>query len=235
MLNCRRTAPHPVLVLSLVRARRLASTPEQECLRPSDNAPVSRGCSVGIRDWLSGRKNPTADWVRDPNQRLAVDVARGTLCGVAFGEPIGRVAFLGPTERVRKECSDLEFLAQGVSVGISEGLIESYSIWWQDYLEVGFTPYAGSILRDGEPLGWNRATTENEIVSALGQPYFRDQDDSETILFYEPKDRWGRLTERQIELDENGKLKALLISPEPMLADEATRRSLGIDKPWPAA
>jgi hypothetical protein len=188
---------------------------------------------LAVLDWLRREKNITAGWVRDPGLRLALDFAEGRLCGIGFGEPPERLAFLGPADRGDAPRRDLEYLDLGLSVGTTDGKIDSYCLWWLDYQQRGYEQYPGSVLLNGQAIALGRATTEPAIVSAFGQPYWKDKDESETILFYELKDHWGRLTERQVELDEEGALKALLVVSEPMLADDEQRRSYGVGRPWP--
>ena len=188
---------------------------------------------MGILDWLSGRSDVTAGWVRDPALRLNVDFAQGALCGVTLGEPAERLSFLGRAEdRKAAPKGDLQYFTLGLCVGVSGTRIESFTIWWQDYLGEGYKTYAGRVTsRSADLLG--PETNEAEILSALGEPYWTDRDGSETILFYEIQDAWGRLTERQVELDERGRLKALLVLSEPLLADAAQRAAYGVDRAWP--
>jgi hypothetical protein len=189
---------------------------------------------VGLLDWLSGKSDPTKGWVRDPALKLTLDFRLGALCAVTLGEPAERLAILGPAEDRRAALEgDLHYFTLGLGVGVSGGGIESVTLWWRDYLDRGYRAYAGTVVSDGKNLGLGPATTEAELLSVLGQPYWRDRDDSETILFYEVKDAWGRLTERQVELDEEGRLKALLVLSQPILADENQRIAYRIDKAWP--
>jgi hypothetical protein len=188
---------------------------------------------LAIRDWLAGGRNVTAGWVRDPSLRLTLDFSTGMLCGVGLGEPVERLSFLGPTDRRPKPDHDLEFLALGLSVGLSGDKIDSYSVWWRDDPGAGYQPYPGSVLLQNQRTSLGKTTQEPEILTTLGPPYWRDQDDSETILFYELRDSWGGLTERQLELDGKGALKSLLVCCPPMLAEESQRRAYGVDKPWP--
>jgi hypothetical protein len=188
---------------------------------------------VGLLDRLTRKTDRTAGWVRDPALRLTLDLARGTLCGVALGEPVERLASLGPTGRNAEKDGDLQYQALGLIVGVSEEAIDSFIVYWRDYLGQGFEPYAGTVLSAGQVVLLGPRTTEAELVAVFGRPYFRDQDEDETLLFYEIQDRWGRLTERQVELDEKGALRSIIFSAEPMLADERQRKAFGVDEPWP--
>ncbi len=152
---------------------------------------------MAIRDWLAGGRNVTAGWVRDPSLRLALDFSTGTLCGVGLGEPVERLSFLGPTDRKPKPGHDLEFLALGVSVGLSGDRIDSYSVWWRDDLEAGYQPYSGSVLLQGRHTSLGGTTQEPEILSNLGPPYWRDQDDSESGLGADSLSRGIASTGRQ--------------------------------------
>lgn len=71
-------------------------------------------------------------------------------------------------------------------------------------------------------------TREREIVGYFGDPYWRDEDEEEILLFYE----FGEL-EWQVELTLQGTLKAVNAVAPPLLADEAQRRAYRVTKPWP--
>ena len=46
---------------------------------------------------LSSR-NPTKDWKKDSTRELVIDLEKATLCGIALGEPVESLKFLGPCE-----------------------------------------------------------------------------------------------------------------------------------------
>ncbi len=190
---------------------------------------------MGEREWLPRRTDLTAGWARVPDLRLLLDFTAGSLCGVALGEPVERLAFLGPTDRSAAPEEDLEYLELGLSIGFTAGRIDFYGLWWQDHLGAGYRRYAGGVLLGGRAVALGPLTPEHEIVGALGRPYWRDRDVSETILFYELRDPRGRITERQVELDERGALRALLVLADPILAEEASRRAYRVERPWPPA
>ncbi len=186
-----------------------------------------------MRESLPRRTDPTAGWVRDPDLRLVLDFGSGSLCGIALGEALERLSFLGPTDRDAEPEEDLEYLSLGLSVGFTGGKIDFYGLWWQDHLGAGYRRSAGGVLLGGRAVSLGAFTPEHEIVEAFGRPYWRDQDDCATTLFYELRDRRGRITERQVELDERGGLRTLLVLADPMLAEEDSRRAYRVDRPWP--
>ncbi len=188
---------------------------------------------MGVREWLPRRADLTAGWIRAPDLRLLLDFHGGSLCGVALGDPVERLAFLGPTDRSAGPEDDLEYLSLGLSVGYTAGNIDFYGLWWQDHLGAGYRRYAGAVLLGGRAVALGPVTPEHEVLEAFGPPYWRDQDDEETILFYEPRDASGRVTERQVELDDRGALRALLVLADPILAEEDSRRAYRVDRPWP--
>jgi len=49
-------------------------------------------------EFLFGPKNPTKDWRRASGLRLVFDLEWGRLNGVALGDLLDRLSFLGPIE-----------------------------------------------------------------------------------------------------------------------------------------
>ena len=77
------------------------------------------------------------------------------------------------------------------------------------------------------PLRLSNRSSESDVQALFGQPYWRDQDEDEIILFYEfPGVEW------QIEFDLVGALKHLRVG-RPLLADAEQRAAYGVTKHWP--
>ncbi len=168
--------------------------------------------------------NPTEAWKEDPSIPLVVDLDRHRLCGVHIGESLARLAFLGPATGTG---STLSFPSKGISVGSRDGLITSFAAYVAPAPEEAMGPFSGEFRYRERPLDLSEGTTERDLITAFGPPYWRDQDEVEVILFYE----FGEY-EWQIEMSPNDRLKLFVIAP-PLLADPKQRAAYGVTKPWP--
>jgi hypothetical protein len=173
--------------------------------------------------------DPTRSWTPDPALRLEIDLDRHALCGVRLGDPLGWLRKLGPAEsRKLAKKGRICYFSRGLQIEAPQGTIKSVQLIWTDAEREGFKPFNGSCLRGGKPLALQGGTPESAVLQALGEPYWRDDDRGEIILFYEFGD-----VEWQAELSGEGALKRLILAKPPLLADDAQRRAYGIDKPWP--
>ncbi len=87
--------------------------------------------------------------------------------------------------------------------------------------------FSGEFRYRERRLDLSEGTTERDLITAFGPPYWRDQDEVEVILFYE----FGEY-EWQIEMGLNDRLKLFVIAP-PLLADPKQRAAYGVTRPWP--
>lgn len=87
-------------------------------------------------------------------------------------------------------------------------------------------PFPGSFIFHRQPLLLSDHWTEQDL-KIFGEPYWRDADNDETILFFEH----GEI-EWQVELGADGRLQALVIG-EPILADREQRAAYRVTRPWP--
>lgn len=110
----------------------------------------------------------------------------------------------------------------GIELGTAAGVL--------DYGFFTLSAFKGSFAKHGEPLGLNEATTEAQVLTRFGAPYWTDRSDGETILFYEYEQG---AVELQFEFPESGKLGFITLTRKGVLADEKQRAAYGCDKPWP--
>jgi hypothetical protein len=81
--------------------------------------------------------------------------------------------------------------------------------------------------RDGE-VRLNPTTTVEEVLARLGEPYWRNEDEDEVILFYEDDP-----VETQFEFPDKKHLGFITILMPPLLADPIQHKAYGVTKPWP--
>ena len=186
---------------------------------------------MGLRDLLFGTPDPTQSWIANPTVSLELDLDRHMLGGVRLGEPVERISGLGPPDNLkatRDGCC--EYKALGLQVGFDGGRIDSFQLVFAEaeYLS-GYTPFAGPIRHHGQALALDSNTTLDDFMARFGEPYWRDDDDDETILFYE----FAADFEWQVEVDEDSRLKALLLVTPPLMSGAEQRQVYGVNKPWP--
>ncbi len=173
-------------------------------------------------------KNPTKLWQRAKDLRLNFDLERGSLNGARFGDPLETISFLGPVEEL-KPLQDREYSypSLGLSIGCDENTIDSFHIGHYDKFSPLSRPFPGQ-MRCREQTFDLPQLREQHFVDAFGPPFWRDEDESEFILFYEfPWIEW------QVEFGLDGTFNCILVTCKPMLADEGQRSAYGITRPWP--
>lgn len=88
-------------------------------------------------------------------------------------------------------------------------------------------PFIGQIRMAGRDLRPGDLGKEWDF-SVWGEPYWRDEDDQEVLLFFEFPDG-----EIQVELGEEGRPLVLYVCAEPLMADSEQRESYGVTRDWP--
>lgn len=176
-------------------------------------------------DFLFRRGNPTNDWQRSAHLSLSASLDVPEFKGLPLGASFDRVSDLGRDDAV--EFGSHCYYDLGVAIERSnENSISGFTIVLLDEEGDKFQPYRGELLWQGEPLDYLQLTQEN-LAETLGEWYWIDTDEDESIIFYEFPSH-----EIQIELTLSGYIKRFLVYQEPMLADPQQRDSYGITKPW---
>ena len=180
-------------------------------------------------DLFRGPQDPSCDWQRTPGLQLEFDLDTGKLNTAQLSDDYAALSFLGPSED-RRAASNGEFNYYTLGfIADCDGdwdLAEMRVVFrYQD--EPKFRPYAGRILYRGREVELANAT-EQSFRAQFGESYWRDQDDHETILFYEfPQLEW------QVEFDPRGLLNGLIVTDRMLMAKAEQRKAYGVTKPWP--
>ena len=183
---------------------------------------------MGLLDTLAGNKDATRDWAAEPGLQLVLDLDRAALIGVPLGAKYEDLFRLGPAEDPEAaKTGELRYLSRGVAATVIKGKIASYFVVFSQGYE-GFDAYPGEARIGGKSVLLSALTTEAALLDRFGEPYWRDEDDDETLLFYERGE-----VEWQIEIDENSQLRCLTLLTPPSLADPARREAYGVTAPWP--
>lgn len=184
---------------------------------------------MSLFDFFKRKENISRAWSVAPGLLLSFDFDRHALCGVEIGRPLADLALLGPVEDMSKARQGRYcYYSFGLEIDVHDGRIDCYSLFWRDYLGEGFRPYTGTCTYLRRQIALHDGCGEQHVLQCFGQPYWRDEDNEEVILFYE----WKEI-EWQVELDVDLGLKAILVTTPPLLADANQRMAYHVNKPWP--
>ncbi len=161
---------------------------------------------ASLLDLLFGPRNPSLEWPPYKGQPLEFDCDTSRLNGVAVGDRLVEIEFLGPDESGEKrKVTHLQYRSLGLAVPIHRQKIDGWDFIFSDPLFPGYESFAGRFVSGGEtiPLAtW----TEREIVEHFGPPREIDRDDTEIILFYDRGEyEWN------FELSLDSRLECLLV------------------------
>ena len=174
-----------------------------------------------VKNWW----NPTRHWQVDPARPLILDLDTHRFCGVAIGDSVESLSFLGPAARWS---ADLAFPNHGLCISNSPNL-EEVQCFFGHPQEKDQGKFGGTIVHRNAPIELGADSSEEACVEWFGDCYWRDADDDEVLLFYE-----FSASELQIEFGTDDRLKFLSIGL-PLLADPVQREAYGVSKPWPPA
>lgn len=184
---------------------------------------------MSLFDDMFGAPDPSRHWQGTPGLVPDIDLGRNALCGVRPGDPIVWLEKLGRCEdQAAAKEGEFRWYTKGVAVDEDGGIINAFIIHFADDRNEHYVPFAGPCAHRGRTVALTPATTVNDFVRTFGEPYWRDTDTDETILFYEFNE-----IEWQVEFTADRNLRLILVLTPPMLADEEQRRQYKIDKPWP--
>jgi hypothetical protein len=188
------------------------------------------GVVVRLLDRILGRKHPSATWQLEPGFEVQLDLDRHALCRCRIGDPIEWLSGLGPPEsaealRENRYC----YYSKGLEVGEENGAVVDFAVFWDDYYGSGFQSFKGLVTYRGKTVQLGPETSESAFRELFADPYWRDQDQDEIILFYEFE---GDI-EWQVEFTLEAKLKAMRVVWPALMADAKQREVYGVSVPWP--
>ena len=150
------------------------------------------------------RDNPTRGWAEDTSVPLVLDLDNNALSGVALGDPLTDLSFLGPLPldsvlfygqlplgRLRSTRGAIEvgyfvlqYHGKGLSVAAADGAVESLTTYLAPSDDGAFDTFRGSLRhRCGEwPVG--SVATEADILAVFGRPAEQDELEGQLRLTY---------------------------------------------------
>lgn len=185
---------------------------------------------MGFLDWLLNRRDPSAEWTADPGRALALDLEASSLGGVATGDPVERLAFLGrPENPWPSRGASYLWHGRGFQVGVEAGRVDCFIFYWPK--DGGLPrPFAGPVSWRGKPLALGASTRREDLERLFGPPYHAQEADDEPVIYYEHGD-----VEWQIEFRGDGGLREWMLVSPGLYADPAWRSKHGLTKPFPPA
>ncbi len=176
------------------------------------------------------RRSRTSTWREERGVLLVADLDRFELNGVGLGGGVESLRFLGPSES-----AGFDYPSKGLQLDVDQdGLLEGIVLALRSGAYLGqakqelVREFAGRIRLGGRDRTPRELRGEFDFVAAWGEPYWRDIDEDETLLFFE----FAR-HEVQVELTTEGVPQVLIVTPEPLMADSAQRDRYGVTKAWP--
>lgn len=151
--------------------------------------------------------------------KLIVDLSLFIVGGTPIGKPPWDGDFFANSLQKNET---LEPQGSGYELGCEESLL--------NYAFITLAEFQGLFLIRDKVTSLTTKTTQEEITSLFGEPYWTDLDDGEVILFYEY--RAGEI-ELQFEFPDGQNLGFITMAKDGVLSDESQRKSYGVTHPWP--
>ena len=177
------------------------------------------------------KAEPVVSWRTEPGlvTSFDFDFDHHALCGIKPGDPVALLWKLGPPEDKEAEAEgNYNYYSKGVQVSVENGLVASFVLFWNDKDQKQFLPFSSLCSYRRQKIELRAGISEPEIANIFGEPYWRDEDADEIILFYE----FGEI-EWEIEIDRREGLTAIVVLTPPLLQDEEQRKIFKVAKPWP--
>jgi hypothetical protein len=152
-------------------------------------------------------------------ERLVVDLGHFTVGQTPLGKPPWEGdGFTGNL----LESGVFELPSSGYELALREGMLDS--------LTVRLAQFTGTFLLNGQKTELDQNTTLEEVLALFGEPYWTDQDEDETLLFYEYR---GGSIELQCEFPDGRHLRYLTLMQNGILSRPDQRESYGVTREWP--
>ena len=167
-------------------------------------------------------KKPTKPPLTSP----VVDLARFSLDDLRIGQPVPTDSTYHPHFLPSPDepgATRYHNPRSGLELTTKDGVMDS--------IFLALRKFSGRLARDGQPLDIRHESTELEVATEFGEPYWKDVSDPlEVIDFHEFHS--GEI-EIQFEFPDMCQLEFITILSPGILADPAQRKSYGVTKPWP--
>jgi len=159
--------------------------------------------------------------------RLSLDLEHVALNGVAVGQPFVSFSFLGRDEDSEQSRQNLFcYYSLGLEVAAVDGIVEELSVVVSDG-EGRYCRFPGEVTWHGAKIDLANLGLHN-LADTIGEWYWIDTDDTESIVFYEfPGCEW------QLECNLAGQLQRIVMTKTPLLSDVQQRTAYRVTREWP--
>ncbi len=182
-------------------------------------------------DKFRAKTNPTGVWQAETaaGTEIDFDFSAQAFCGIKLGDAEALLWKLGPPEdRAQSLNGDFAHYSRGFRVEAENGIIVCFTLCWNPAQHHPFAEFAGVCRHRGQVLPLKAGSAEPEIKQFFGEPYWRDEDEDEVLLFYEFKN-----VEWQIEISRRAGLTTILVLTPPLMAESRQREAYKVTKAWP--
>ncbi len=124
---------------------------------------------IAFLNKLLGRKNRTADWPAILNSAdvLQVNLDTHRFGGVAIGDPIDKLSFLGPAANCYQITEMYHYPKQGFYITEDDGRLEAVIFLWNPAPEPSFV---GQWVYDNQPFPIHAQTQPAQVEAMWGKP-----------------------------------------------------------------
>jgi hypothetical protein len=181
-----------------------------------------------LKKLLGRQPNRTASWQATANDPLAVDLTAYRFCGVAIGDPIDNLSFLGPAENPYEQAHTYNYFQRGFYLVDDNGQLETVVFLLAlDPSMPRVRPFVGNWLHNGRSLHLTDQTQPQDLRRDLGEPFHEySEETNDVIWFYEsPGVEW------QFAWSPTGQLASVELGL-PELAYPEARDLYQVSKPW---
>jgi len=188
---------------------------------------------MGLLDKFRAKTNPAGVWQAEPaaGSDIEFDFDTHSLCGIKLGDSVALLWKLGPPEdQAQSRQGAFAYYSKGFQAESKNGVIVCFTLFWNKAQHRPFAEYAGVCRHRGRVLPLRAGSSEPVIRQMFGEPYWRDEDRDELLLFYEFKN-----LEWQFEISRREGLTAILVLAPPLMAERKQREAYKVTKPWPPA
>jgi len=174
---------------------------------------------MGLFKLFTPKADPMVSWRTEPGlvTNFDFDFDHHALCGIRPGDPVSLLWKLGHSENKAAEAGGkYNYYSKGVQAIVENGRIASFILFWNDKEQKQFLAFNSPCSYRGQKVELCGGMSEVEITNVFGEPFSRDDDADETILFYE----FGEI-EWQIEIGRPEGLTAIVVLTPPSKALKA--------------
>lgn len=166
---------------------------------------------------LFKEKNETSKWVENESVEISIDLSNNKFSTVSLNEEFEKISFLGPGKRAEFSKKSFNFLEKGIGIDINnDNKIEAFAIYFRNSYIEKMKPYKGKVIYNEKIIDLTGLKGKDELIMYFGEPYRQEEDEEETIMYYEFEDH-----EWQIELTPEGEVNAMIICRPSLFDPEA--------------